>query len=215
MPLPPADREPSGGSRPIRSSATTAQADRLARELASSDLALMATGLASDPQVTRLWSAYPNPELFSAIVEDEDRSDPVRFAAALVLRSKSGDWFQKTDPAALAHAFAAAIQQDLAGYAFPWGWLWAGGDELGLLGQNFPAFGAAAIPALEALLDDPAPRDTYLGSDEASLMAIRRYRVKDFAAFYLARILGAELPWEPNLEKRDLAIARLRDQIRP
>ena len=119
----------------------------------------------------RVWSAHPA-ELYSSIVEDTERPEPVRFAAALVLRSMSAEQFQTTEPAAIAQAFAAGLQQDLAGYAFPWGWLWDGGDELGLLGKNFLTLGTAAIPALEALLDDPTLRNTYLGSDEASLMAI-------------------------------------------
>ena len=190
------------------------QADHLAQELASCNVAEMATGLAGDPQVNRVWNAYPSAVLYSAIVEDTDRPESVRFAAALMLRSKSAEQFKKTEPGAMAQVFAAALKQDLAGYAFPWGWLWDGGDEAGYLGKNFLALGSAAIPALEALLDDPTPRDIYLGSDEASIMAMRKYRVKDFAAFYLARITKLELPWEPNLAKRDLAIAKLRQQLR-
>jgi hypothetical protein len=197
----------------LKPHSSSPKADRLVEALASGNVAEMATGLASDPQVRRIWNAHPAAELYSSVVEDTERPEPVRFAAALVLRSMSAEQFQKTEPAAIAQAFAAGLQQDLAGYAFPWGWLWDGDDELGLLGKNFLALGAAAIPALEALLGDPTLRNTYLGSDEASLMAIRRYRVKDFAAFYLSRITGIELPWEPNLAQRDAAIARLRQQL--
>ncbi|HEX7940609.1 MAG TPA: hypothetical protein VF488_02325, partial [Gemmatimonadaceae bacterium] len=109
--------------------------------------------------------------------------------------------------------FARALQHNLAGYAYPWGHLWASLDPVGYLGQVFVQIGRPALPALEALLDEATPRDTYLGSEEATEMAQRRYRVKDFAAVCLAQILKLELPWEPDLAKRDVAIAKLRQAI--
>ena len=77
----------------------------------------------------------------------------------------------------------------------------------------FVQIGRPALPALDALLDDATPRDTYLGSEEATKVAQRRYRVKDFAAVYIAQILQLQLPWEPDLAKRDAAIAKLRQAI--
>jgi hypothetical protein len=44
---------------------------------------------------------------------------------------------------------------------------------------------------------------------------MRRYRVKDFAAFYIARIMKLDLPWEPNVARRDEAIERLHKQLPP
>ena len=44
-------------------------------------------------------------------------------------------------------------------------------------------------------------------------MAMRRYRVKDFAAFYLAKIFKLDLPWELDITKRDEAIATLRRRL--
>jgi hypothetical protein len=46
--------------------------------------------------------------------------------------------------------------------------------------------------------------------EEATEMAMRQYRVKDFAAFYLWRITGLDLRRQPELADRDQAIARLR-----
>ena len=83
----------------------------------------------------------------------------------------------------------------------------------GTLGRIFIEIGPPAIPALKGLLNDPAERSTYVGSEESTEMAMRRYRVKDFAAFYIAQILKLELPWEPDLAKRDHAIEALRKQL--
>lgn len=188
---------------------SSAQADALAAQLGAVDTAAMALGLASDPQVQKLWSESSDPELYATILADRRRPAQVRFAAALMLKSHN----QKGDPAATAEAFAAALQQDMVHAAYPWGWLWNGPDRLGLLGGTFVEAGRPAIPALVGLLDDTTPRDTYLGSEEATEMKMKRYRVKDFAAFYLAKITGDPLPWEQDLAKRDEAIARVRSKV--
>ncbi|GAB4557138.1 MAG: hypothetical protein Tsb0020_00990 [Haliangiales bacterium] len=188
---------------------TTTGSDALVARLAAVNVAELATGLASDPQGQALWSEYNDVGLYAALVEDESHTTAVRFAAALMLKSHG----EMADPAATAQVFAAALQQDLVGYAYPWGWLWAEDDPLGLLGGTFIDIGRPAVPALTALLDDPTPRDSYLGSEEATEMAMRGYRVKDFAGFYLARIIGVELPYEHDLDKRDHALAALRAKL--
>ena len=185
----------------------------LVARLAACDLPEMATALAASPQVGALWRDYPDARAYTQIVEDAARPLPVRFAAALVLRSKSAAQFRRTARRALADVLAAALQRDLVGHAYPWGRLWAGDDPLGLLGRMVVELGRPAIPPLVALLDDTAPRDSYLGREEATEMAMRQYRVKDFAAFYISRITGLELPWQPELADRDQAIAQLRRQL--
>jgi hypothetical protein len=187
--------------------------DDLATRLSSCKVTDLATALAMDPQVSAVWAEFPDARAYVALVEDVRRPAAVRFAAALMLRSEGEAQFKLADPHAIAQVFAAALQHNLAGYAFSWGWLWAPGDALGLLGQVFVEIGRPAERALEPLLDDATARDTYLGSEEATEMAMRRYRVKDFAAFYLARIANRELPWEPDLARRDEQIARLREWL--
>lgn len=192
---------------------TPSTLDALATRLASSKLPDMATGLAEDPQIQRLWTEFPDRRLYASLVPDAQRSEAVRFAAALVLLAKAREQLFQLEPRPVAQVFAIALRDDLAGYAYPWGWLWARGDGAGPLGRVFLQIGRPALPALAALLDDKTPRDSYLGSEEATEMAQRGYRVKDFAAFYTAQIVGAELPWDPDRDKRDAAIARLREAL--
>ena len=199
-PMKQSDSDPQGAS---------SRADQLAVKLATCNVGAMATGLAADPQVKAVSTEYPDSAPYVTLVEDSHRPERVRFAAALVLKSRA----EKAEPKATAQVFAAALQQDLAGYAYPWGRLWADGDPLGPLGATLVELGRPAVPALIALLDDATPRDSYLGSEEATDMAMRRYRVKDFAAFYLARITGVDLPWQRELPKRDEAIASLRTKL--
>ena len=191
----------------------TLPVEQLAARLASCKLTHLATALAMDPQVSEVWQQFPDARSYVALVDDARWPIDVRFAAALMLRSTGEAQLKRADPHAVAEVFAAALQHNLAGYAFSWGWLWAPGDPLGLLGQVFIEIGPPAERALEPLLDDATARDTYLGSTEATEMAGRRYRVKDFAAFYLARLANLELPWEPDLAKRDQVIGKLRVQL--
>ena len=190
-----------------------ARIDALASKLAACNVSELAIGLAMDPQVNDVWRAFPNAGAYVSLVEDNQRPPHVRFVAALILRSASIAEFHKVNPYAMAQVFAHALQSDLAGYAFPWGSLWAPGEPVGLLGEVFVELGAPAEPVLGTLLDDTSARDLYLGREIASDMAKRQYRVKDFAAFYLARIAHLDLPWEAELARRDRAIERLRMQL--
>jgi len=187
---------------------TPARSRPLAARLAALDLTVLAASLAADPQADALWRDYPDRADYVALVEDAGQPAPIRFAAALALRSRA----DHADPAATARALAAGLRDDLAGYAQPWGRLWAG-DDVGVLGAAVVELGSAAVPALTDLLDDTTPRDVYIGSEEATELAMRGYRVKDFAAFYLARIVGVELAWEPDLARRDTAIEALRARV--
>lgn len=191
-------------SDPPRSTA----ADPLAVRLAAVDLQNLAMSLGADPDVDALWRDYSDRALYVSLVEDAKRPLQVRFAAALALRARH----DCADAAATAQVFATALQRDLAGYAQPWGRLWAG-DDAGVLGAAVIDLGRAAIPALTGLLDDTTPRDVYVGNEEATELAARGYRVKDFAAFYLARIAGIALAWEPDRARRDAAIATLRTRL--
>jgi len=196
------------------SSPSSSQLDSLAAKLSSSNISDMATSLASDPQVNALWKEVPDGGPYQSLVTDAKRPDPVRFAAALVLLSKRADAFWKIERPVLAQVFATALQKDLARWSYPWGWLWASpGDPVGTLGRIFVEIGPPALPALKALLNDASSRSAYIGSEEATEMAMKRYRVKDFAAFYISRIMNLELPWEQNLAKRDEAIDRLHKQL--
>ncbi|HET9626005.1 MAG TPA: hypothetical protein VFP84_31810 [Kofleriaceae bacterium] len=190
-----------------------ARLDALAAKLATCNVSELATGLAMDPQVGEVWRVFSEGSEYASLVEDAQRPPHVRFAAALVLRSESMIEFQMVNPHVMAQVFASALQNDLAGYAFPWGSLWAPGEPLGLLGQVFVELGPPAEPELGRLLDDPSERSAYLGREIASEMAARQYRVKDFAAFYLAQIAHLDLPWERDLARRDQAIERLRVQL--
>src|SRR5262249_36261534 len=100
----------------------------------------------------------------------------------------------------------AVLAPDTASIASPAG---AINDQVGELGGRLIILGNPAIPALRALLDDGAVVDWYQGSEEATLGNGARYRVRDFAAYYLARITSQKLAFHPDFAARDGEIAKL------
>src|SRR5512140_437704 len=145
--------KPSDSSPP-----SSSQLDGLATKLVAADLSAMATGLASDPQVNALWNEYADAGPYTALIEDGKRPNSVRFGAALVLLSKNKDRFGNTSLQVIAQVFATALKDNITVWTWPWGRLWADGDPLGHLGRIFPEIGRPALPALEGLLDNTAPR---------------------------------------------------------
>jgi hypothetical protein len=65
-----------------------------------------------------------------------------------------------------------------------------GRKRRGQVGGRFIILGDDAILALVALLEDSSVVDWYAGSEDATVGNSHKYRIKDFAAFHLGRILG-------------------------
>lgn len=180
---------------------------RLAQQLANDQLGRLFVWPQHDGTVTRIWSKLGMHTL-EEVVEDRDASARGRFVAAEVLFSNEPSFVDRHDHAMIAALYARALAERAAGSANPWGLLWID-DGVGLLGSRFVALGAAAIAPLRELLHNDTVVDWYTGGEEAAAGNGARYRIKDFAAFYLARILGVPLPAHPEPAERDAEIATL------
>ena len=139
----------------------------------------------------------------AALVADPAADGEARFLASEL-------WFDGHGgpPPLAADALGALYARALAGrwtvFANPWGLP----REVGPVGAHLLQLGAAAVPALRAHLDDPAPV-SYAGSEEATVGNGYAYRVKDLAAFYAARLAPAPYAVLPTPAERDREIARL------
>lgn len=99
-----------------------------------------------------------------------------------------------------ARAFAEASWHDAWGYP--------DGSPAGA-GARIVGFGRVAIPALLELLPNTTALQ-YEGSEEPTMAALRRYRVKDLAAVWLAAITGESFDASADdPAQRDQSIARL------
>jgi hypothetical protein len=91
-------------------------------------------------------------------------------------------------------------------YGNIWGMLYEE-DDPGYLGKQLILFGASAIPFLYDLLDN-TDRIFYEGSEEATIGNGYKYRIKDFAAFYISRIRNIPISFYQDIDKRDREIDR-------
>jgi hypothetical protein len=136
-----------------------------------------------------------------------------RLAALLVLYKVSEAVYAKIPPETRTEVYCRALQEDILAADDAWGSLWWEGD-LGALGYHLVAQGPVAIPFLVSMLADEMVRNRYRGvGEKAVLLEMQHYRLKDFAAYYIAKIRAYELPWQPALADRDAAIAEMRKAL--
>jgi hypothetical protein len=159
-----------------------------------------------------LWADGARKKDAMAIVESESLGDKLRFHALLTILMRDSVAAQEILPHTRATILCAAIAGDFLEYDEHWGRLWQGGS-IGILGGMVVECGESAISPLKGLLENNTPKSSYLGSEEATEMAIRHYRLKDFAAYYIAKIRAYELPWQPVLGDRDAAIEAMRKAL--
>ncbi len=73
--------------------------------------------------------------------------------------------------------------------------------------------GDVACPKLSLLLDDDRPAPL-AGSEMATISALEHYRRRDYAARYLALLMGAPPMWAPDPATRDEHVTALRRCLR-
>ncbi len=146
------------------------------------------------------------------LVRAADQPGLARFLAAEILYARAPGYPPADARAALAEVYAAAMTQSgrtgtwrLAGNL--WGLAYVD-DDVGTAGAHLLALGRDAIPALRGLLTG-TDVIVYEGSEEATIGNDQAYRVKDLAAYYLGRIVGAPVTFQRDPRARDREIAKL------
>lgn len=162
-----------------------------------------------DQTIEKIWADSRNHQLLDNILDDATVSDEAKFLACEVFFKKDILFMQRHSPEKVADIYTKALSNDFTGIANSWGLLYEHEDE-GTVGIAFLAIGEKAIPALSKLLDDERTHLRYEGSIEATVGNGYRYRIKDFAAYYIGRITGNPLTYYPNLADRDEQINNLK-----
>jgi hypothetical protein len=187
---------------------TSADAD-LTQKLVADGYGKVFTWPQHDVTMSRLWDMPGNPAKLEAMIDDRTAPIRARLVAAEVLFTNDFTFLARHDPGDVARIYADALVHHVAPNANLWGLLWLN-HQAGLLGGRFVMLERDAIPALVALLENPTVVDYYEGSEDATLGNGARYRIKDFAAFYLMRIVGHPIPFRRDFAGRDVEIAGLR-----
>jgi len=164
--------------------------------------------------IDRIWSEPGNPQALEGLVKDAGASGKARFLAAEVLFARdvffvesrgTGRWSPGCTARHWAHGYT--------GLANSWGLLWEH-DDVGEVGSRFLVLGEAAVPVLTKLLDDVTLVDSYEGSEEATVGNRYRFRIADFASYYLSRITGIGVAFHQDPAERPAEIAHLKHKLR-
>jgi hypothetical protein len=205
---PPAERTLAGVSAPPAVASTPPDQPAVVRRL----LALGYLELfqrADDREATALVRAHA--ATLHHVIGDPMVDPHARFLAAELLFAHQPGFSPSALGPALADVYARAIGHTHGALATGG---WVAGNAWGLLydledvgpsGRHLLALGEAAIPALLGLIDRTEVV-LYEGSEEATIGNDRAYRVKDVAAYFVARLSGRPLGFHPDPAARDRAI---------
>jgi hypothetical protein len=162
-----------------------------------------------DMIIERVWSEPGNPAELEALIDDRQAPNKARLIAAEALFKHDFSFLDRHDNAEVARIYADALARHTVPAANVWGLLWIN-ERVGEFGGRFIMLGADAVPALRALLDDNTMVDWFMGSEDATLGNGAHYRIRDFAAYYLARITNQSIAFHRDFAARDAEIAKLK-----
>jgi hypothetical protein len=188
------------------------EAKKLAQQLSKRAYGNLFNHNEREATVEAIWSAPGNPETLEALVNDRQASPEARFLASEVLFDRDFTFLSRTDMTALAEAYATALVNDYTGVANSWGLLYEF-DDAGPVGSHLLMLDEAALPALIPLLDDETIPATYEGSETATVGNMAKFRVKDFAAFYISKIKNIPLQFHLEPSARDAEIEKLKGSL--
>lgn len=164
-------------------------------------------------EASAFWQNGAHQRQLEEIAYSEQAPPKARFLAAEILRTNG-----ISPQPRLAQLYALALRHSAEEQTDHWqinanSWAELFDDtDTGPLGNQLTAFGTAAIPHLQPLLNDNNVV-LYDGSEEATLGNAGRYRVKDFAAWFISKIMNIPFHLPHTHAERDLAIDQLKTSI--
>ncbi|MBC8756315.1 hypothetical protein H2O64_16695 [Kordia sp. YSTF-M3] len=167
-----------------------------------------------DNPKNKIWNSGANEEKLKNIIEQPNSSLLGSFLAAETLRYYEVK-LDKKYTNKLSEAYVYALEKtnmeddDFIGIsANSWGFLY-NNKNAGYLGEKLISYGEITISNLVKLLEIEG-KVLYEGSEEATIGNDYQYRIKDFAAFYIAKIKNIPLTFYQDFDERDAEIERLK-----
>jgi hypothetical protein len=161
-----------------------------------------------DQTIARIWTEPGNAARLEGIIDDRTAPIKARLIAAETLFKYDFSFLDRHDDKDVARIYADALASHTPLIANVWGLLWIN-ERAGELGGRFIMLGDSAVPALKSLLDNSTVVDWYAGSEDATVGNGAKYRIKDFAAWYLARITNHPIEFHSDAASRDMEIVKL------
>ncbi len=166
-----------------------------------------------DETLNNIWKDSINHQLLEDLIEDDSVSDEAKFLACIVLEEKDALYGRRHSPGTVVNIYAKALVNNFTGMANSWGLLYEPMDD-GPQGVKLISMRQFSAPVLIKLLDDERSDLEYQGSAEATIGNGYRYRIKDFAAYYLGRMMGKPLKYYPAYKDRDKQIEKLKEDLK-
>ena len=189
----------------------TAKSDTIAQKLADDSYGNFFNYLIPDQIIATVWAEAGGIAPLKAIIINEDAPLKARFLACEVLQQNRFIALRSRDvKAEVIFIYAQALANNLTGMANSWGFLYKHKhDAFGPVGPMLFILGEEAIPELVKLLDNETIH-LYHGSEEATVGNSYRFRVKDFAAYYICRIKNIKAVYHETHAARDAEIEKLK-----
>jgi hypothetical protein len=156
-----------------------------------------------DAELDRLWRQGSGGAALAALVIDPSADGEARFLAAEAMFRKQPGYPSATDIPGLRPVYVEGLRRSQL--ANIWG---MPGEADGPAGQHLLALGEPTAAQLIPLLKD-GRRILYAGSEEATVGDAYEYRIKDLAAFFIARLRNLPYAVRKTPAERDAEIARL------
>lgn len=185
------------------------QTSELARKLVAGEYGTLFYYPQHQITIERIWSQPENRQTLEQLVKDSNLPGKARFIAAEVLFARDVFFIDRIGKPVVARLYTEALIEGYTGHANAWGLLWEH-DDVGEVGSRFLVLGDEAIPALVELLDDDTIVYSYVGSEDATVGNRYKFRIKDFAAYYISRITAHPVPFHLEHAERDVEIDRLK-----
>ena len=174
--------------------------------------------LSTYENLDEIWAGPGHPDALKNLVVDDKAPMEARFLAVEILQYKDAAAAAEIEPSVLALIYSSALKgsggspSDFGVYGNSWGFMsyleGQGLEGAGVLGQRLLALGTEALPALVQLLQENATL-AYEGSKEATVGNSLRFRVKDAAAYYIAKIRNLKIEYLDAWTDRDKMISKL------
>ncbi|MGK7929774.1 MAG: hypothetical protein AB4290_31780 [Spirulina sp.] len=184
-------------------------ANSLAEQLANDFYGDFFNYLHREEIIERIWEQPNSYSTLEEIIKDRDAPMKARFLACEVLFERSFSFVEEVGGETIAEIYARALLNNYTGMANSWGLLYEFKDA-GPVGIRFDMIGIEAVPSLKKLLERADPAMPYDGSEEATVGNAYEFRIKDYAAYYLSKMLGIPVEYYPTPDQRDVEIERLK-----
>ncbi len=162
-----------------------------------------------DSIIDKIWNEPNIHRLLEDIINNQAAPMKARFIACEVLFEKHFIFVHDVGAEKVAEIYAVALKNNLTGMANSWGFLYEHDDE-GPVGIRFLSISQKAVPNLEKLLDNDDQSMVYAGSKEAMVGNAYRFRIKDFAAYYISKITRIPVHYYQDHDNRDVEIEKLK-----